>query len=156
MEKQFENTLERMIFTEAEAKDEEPKKDEPEDDTEPEGDAEPEDSSNSSMEDFFSQGKAVEIGFEEGEADPKELKAGILVEMEHTEDPKISKKIAIDHLAEIADYYTRLAKMESGAKTDESLDEKLVDMDKIKDWLRKLDKKSQKAIQNFLMVTLGL
>ena len=50
--------------------------------------------------------------------DPKELDMGIKVEMEHTTNPIISRKIAMDHLVEIPDYYTRLAKMEkeAGAK----------------------------------------
>jgi hypothetical protein len=44
--------------------------------------------------------------------DPKELAAGIEVEKEHTNNPKIAKSIAKDHLSEIKDYYTRLKKME--------------------------------------------
>lgn len=47
--------------------------------------------------------------------DHDELQAGIHVEMEHTDDPAIAKEIAKDHLAEIADYYTRLVKMEAAA-----------------------------------------
>ena len=47
--------------------------------------------------------------------DPKELKMGIKVEMEHTSNPLISRKIALDHLKEIPDYYTRLDKMEKEA-----------------------------------------
>jgi len=47
--------------------------------------------------------------------DPKELEMGIKVEMEHTTTPLISRKISLDHLVEIPDYYTRLAKMESEA-----------------------------------------
>lgn len=47
-----------------------------------------------------------------GEYDPEQLKMGIEVEMEHTTSRKIAEKIAKDHLAEIPDYYTRLAKME--------------------------------------------
>jgi len=47
--------------------------------------------------------------------DPKQLEMGIKVEMEHTTNPIISRKIALDHLAEIPDYYTRLDKMEKEA-----------------------------------------
>ncbi|MHA1872732.1 MAG: DUF5661 family protein [Candidatus Heimdallarchaeaceae archaeon] len=47
--------------------------------------------------------------------DPKELEMGIKVEMEHTTTPTISRKIAMDHLVEISDYYTRLARMEKEA-----------------------------------------
>jgi len=44
--------------------------------------------------------------------DPKELKMGILVEFEHTDNPEYAKAIAKDHLSECSDYYTRLEKME--------------------------------------------
>jgi len=47
--------------------------------------------------------------------DAKELEMGIKVEMEHTTLPIVSRKIAMDHLKEIPDYYTRLDKMESEA-----------------------------------------
>lgn len=47
----------------------------------------------------------------------KELSKGISVEMEHTKDKSTAKDIAMDHLSEIPDYYTRLDKMEkSGNK----------------------------------------
>lgn len=41
-----------------------------------------------------------------------ELKMGIEVEMEHTNDKNIAKEIAMDHLWEMPDYYTKLKKME--------------------------------------------
>ena len=47
-----------------------------------------------------------------------ELKKGILIEMEHTDNKEIAKAISKDHLSEIPDYYTRLKKMESEAKGD--------------------------------------
>ena len=50
-----------------------------------------------------------------GKYDKKEEALGIKVEMEHTSFPAIAKKITHDHLAEIPDYYTRLAKMEKEA-----------------------------------------
>jgi len=40
---------------------------------------------------------------------------GIEVEKEHTNNDNIAKKITLDHLSEIKDYYTRLKKMESDA-----------------------------------------
>ena len=50
----------------------------------------------------------------------KEMKMGEKVEMEHTNNPKIAKEIARDHLAEHKDYYTQLKiaedKMKSGVK----------------------------------------
>lgn len=40
--------------------------------------------------------------------DSKEIEVGIKVEMEHTNDPKKAREIALDHLAEDPDYYTKL------------------------------------------------
>jgi len=51
------------------------------------------------------------------DADPTQIEMGIKVEMEHTTIPIISRKIAMDHLAEIPDYYTRLDRMEKEAGT---------------------------------------
>ena len=44
--------------------------------------------------------------------DPEQLNKGIEVEAEHSSDPATAKKIAIDHLTEMPDYYTRLDQME--------------------------------------------
>jgi len=49
--------------------------------------------------------------------DAEQLNMGIEIEKEHTDDPALAKEIAKDHLAEIPDYYTRLKKMESEAKS---------------------------------------
>lgn len=46
----------------------------------------------------------------------KELKMGAKVEMEHVDSTTLAKEIAMDHLVEIPDYYTRLLKMEKEAK----------------------------------------
>ena len=45
----------------------------------------------------------------------KELSMGTKVEMEHVNSKKLAKEIAMDHLVESPDYYTRLAKMEKDA-----------------------------------------
>ena len=42
----------------------------------------------------------------------QQLKMGIQVEQEHTSDSKVARKIALDHLWEKPDYYTRLKKIE--------------------------------------------
>lgn len=42
------------------------------------------------------------------EIDPKELEMGIETEYEHTTDPKMAKKIAMDHLREDPHYYSKL------------------------------------------------
>lgn len=44
--------------------------------------------------------------------DQKQLKKGISVEMEHTNDKKLATEIATDHLTEFQDYYKELEKME--------------------------------------------
>lgn len=45
----------------------------------------------------------------------KQLKMGIKVEHEHTQDTDLATDIALHHLNEIPDYYTKLKKMESGS-----------------------------------------
>ena len=41
-----------------------------------------------------------------------QLNKGIDVEVEHTKDKALAREIALDHLAELPDYYDRLQKME--------------------------------------------
>jgi hypothetical protein len=65
-------------------------------------------------------GMADKKNFKGQDADPNELAMGIKIEMEHTDDPTIAKKIAVDHLSEIPDYYTRLKKMEDEAKSNKN------------------------------------
>lgn len=48
----------------------------------------------------------------EVEIDRRQLAEGTDHEMEHTRSRRIARKIALDHLFEIPDYYSRLAKME--------------------------------------------
>lgn len=47
-----------------------------------------------------------------------ELEMGVEVEMEHVDDEELSKDIAMDHLIELPDYYTRLDKMEKEGLKD--------------------------------------
>jgi hypothetical protein len=54
-------------------------------------------------------GLAERHGLTEADVDPEELRRGIEVELEHTDDPRVAKQIALDHLAEHRDYYTKLA-----------------------------------------------
>lgn len=65
---------------------------------------------------FKTEGLSAEKDFTEKDADPKQLKMGIKVEHEHIDDDDVAKKIALDHLAEIPDYYDRLEKMEKEAE----------------------------------------
>lgn len=50
--------------------------------------------------------------------DKDQLEMGIKVEYEHTPDKDVARKIALDHLTELKDYYTRLEKMEKEGKKD--------------------------------------
>lgn len=43
-----------------------------------------------------------------------QLAMGIEVEQEHTKNQAMAREIALDHLSEMPDYYTRLDKMEKG------------------------------------------
>lgn len=62
-------------------------------------------------------------GMDPSEFDQDELFAGIKVEFEHTDDVMTAMEIAMDHLTEIPDYYTRLSDMEDGAKKDVGMSE---------------------------------
>ena len=57
-------------------------------------------------------GEANKKGITVNDVDQDQLRAGIKIELEHTQYPQIAMKIALDHLAEIPDYYTRLIAME--------------------------------------------
>ena len=46
----------------------------------------------------------------------KQLDMGEPIEHEHTKDHELARDIALQHLDEIPDYYTRLKKMEADAK----------------------------------------
>lgn len=53
-----------------------------------------------------------------------QVKMGVDVEKEHTEDPLIAIEIALDHLEEFPDYYTRLDAMEKEAGSEHGEEEK--------------------------------
>jgi len=67
---------------------------------------------------FFGHGRAKEKGVDFNDVDQSELAMGIEVELEHTNSREMAKRIALDHLAELPDYYTRLKKMESEGGAD--------------------------------------
>lgn len=54
-------------------------------------------------------------GRQPSDFDPEQLRKGVKVEMEHTNDPDLALEITMDHLVEIPDYYDRLEAMERGA-----------------------------------------
>lgn len=64
----------------------------------------------------------LKVGKHRNEPDSKydveELKKGVLVEMEHSDNVDICKEIAKDHLSECKNYYTLLNKMELKCKED--------------------------------------
>jgi hypothetical protein len=68
---------------------------------------------------FLGDGRAKEKSITESDVDSGELSKGTEVETEHTPDRTTSKRIALDHLAEIPDYYKRLQKMEDSATSSE-------------------------------------
>mgnify|MGYP001767083962 CR=1 FL=1 len=67
---------------------------------------------------FMSNGRFNEKGKGEDSYPEDEIKMGIKVEQEHTTDLDMAKRIALDHLSEFPDYYTRLLKMENEAKKE--------------------------------------
>jgi hypothetical protein len=70
-------------------------------------------------------GERVGIDWQSGDVDIEQLRMGLSVELEHgsqdpatdvtQDDETITAKIALAHLREIPDYYTRLAAMEKEA-----------------------------------------
>lgn len=52
-----------------------------------------------------------------------QIEKGIKVEREHTTDKAEARLIAMDHLVELPDYYTRLDKMEEEGKMENSINE---------------------------------
>lgn len=47
--------------------------------------------------------------------DPRQMRIGMRVEREHTNDSAVAASIACDHIREVPDYYDRLLEMESEA-----------------------------------------
>lgn len=51
--------------------------------------------------------------------DSEQLKMGLEIEKEHTDDPFVAEMIVKDHLSELRNYYTLLKQMETNAKEEE-------------------------------------
>ncbi len=72
-------------------------------------------------------GEEIGIDWSSAPFDVEQFRMGMDVELEHgqhdpatnvtDDDPLVTGKIALAHLNEFADYYTRLAKMEADAET---------------------------------------
>jgi uncharacterized coiled-coil protein SlyX len=58
------------------------------------------------------------------EFDAKQLEMGIRHEMEHTDDKSVAKEIAMDHLKEDPEYYTKLKDIDKYDRVDEEADGK--------------------------------
>ncbi len=75
-----------------------------------------------------SVGEQIGIDWDSAPFDVEQFRMGMDVELEHgladlatnvtDDDPQFTGKIALAHLNEFADYYTRLEKMEEEAKRD--------------------------------------
>ena len=73
-------------------------------------------------------GEEIGIDWQHAPFDVEEFRSGMDVELEHglhdtgtnvtDDDPHVTAKIALAHLNEFPDYYTRLEKMEEEAKRD--------------------------------------
>ncbi len=73
-------------------------------------------------------GAEIGIDWETAPFDVEEFRSGMDVELEHglhdvltnvtDDDPQVTAKIALAHLNEFPDYYTRLERMEEEAKLD--------------------------------------
>jgi hypothetical protein len=73
-------------------------------------------------------GEAIGIDWSSAPFDVEQFRAGMAVELEHglhdlqtnvtDSDPIVTGKIALAHLKEFPDYYTRLARMESEAEAE--------------------------------------
>lgn len=69
-------------------------------------------------------------GLSPADFDPKQLSIGTRHEMEHTPDPAVAQRIAMDHLAEDADYYRKLGRVGLSG----------IDDDWRRDWRRDFDR----------------
>jgi hypothetical protein len=79
-----------------------------------------------STEDARQVGEAIGIDWDESPFDVEQFRKGMDVELEHGlhdlltnvtgDEPTITGKIALAHLKEFPDYYTRLARMEDEAR----------------------------------------
>jgi hypothetical protein len=78
--------------------------------------------------------------------DSKQLAMGIRIEMEHTNSKSVAREIAMDHLAEDPEYYTKLKEIEKYDRVDveadgkKELDYGAEELDKLKDRWNRLKK----------------
>ena len=90
----------------------------------------------------------------------KQLDMGEPIEHEHTKDHELARDIALQHLDEIPDYYTRLKKMEADAKKHhkkfKDVKEETASGDEtLRDWFRKssgTDPKTGRKVQGWRQI----
>lgn len=84
---------------------------------------------------------------DEEDVDAEELEMGIQVEMEHTKDKNIAREVALDHLSETSDYYTKLKAIhKENPVTSKRTNEKLWDKVK-KEAVQKMGGHSARSMQ---------
>ena len=83
----------------------------------------------------------------------RQLDMGVPIEHEHTKNHKLAMEIALQHLDEIPDYYTRLKKMEASAKKEHK---KFKDVkESLRDWFGKSKSKGKKGKPGWVEVISG-
>jgi hypothetical protein len=82
----------------------------------------------------------------------RQLEMGIPIEHEHTQDRDLATDIALQHLDEIPDYYTRLKKMESDAKKHHKKFKDVTEsaVEELERGLKKLDNISYNSIDKLM------
>lgn len=80
----------------------------------------------------------------------KQLELGKKVEKEHTKSTSLATKIALQHLEEIPDYYTRLKKVEVKAKLKEHCGCEYKAVEELEEKLKVLDNTSYESIDKLM------
>jgi hypothetical protein len=82
-----------------------------------------------------------------------QLKMGIAIEKEHTKDKDLAADIALQHLDEFPDYYTKLKKMESDARKEHKNFKDV--KESLRDWFGKSKSKGKKGKPGWVEVISG-
>jgi hypothetical protein len=86
----------------------------------------------------------------------KQLDMGAPIEHEHTKNQKLAIEIALQHLDEIPDYYTRLKKMEASAKKEhKKFKDVKINEEGLRAWFGKSKSKGKKGKPGWVNVVTG-